>query len=622
MSRLVTIDCTANEIRIAVGTKGLTGVSLEHVVCCPLLLDENEELISSPKTLDAIQSLLKKVGVKSGDAIVCVGRGSIELRALTLPTVDRNELPDMVRFAAQRHFANVGDNWPIDYVTMPSSQENMTECLAASMNPVLIDRVHKVLETCGLTLTQLVLRPMASATMAVVKQPQLASSVVLLVDLFRDEADMAVTENGHVVFMRNVRFSTSSNPASNQQVLTGEIKRTMIAAASQRPDLNVQQIRIWGQESQHAELCSSLSKSLSVPVSSLDPFQLFDVSPSVRTEAGDDFGKYAATLGALLAPQVSDRLIDFSNPRKRIEKSQPILLYALAGTAAAALLLGGFAWYWMSHSALDAEIAQLNTVITANEETIKLTTKKVSDWNKVEKFLKGDHQWLDELDYISSKAGDPSKAMFNSATFNTDVLTGASTISSKFVSTEQEYVPVLRAGFSDSTHTVSGKNVTPSQDRTNQQFPWGGDLLIKMPPVAVADPRKSESKPKERDASFDRNSKRSEPVTENKGDKPGDTPAASAAVEPNKVELPETEPNKVEPKKIEPAADAPNKVEPSAVEPNKVEPPAVEPNKVEPNKVEPASVEPNKVEPAAVEPNKEVAPSPGSTPATTKEVGV
>ena len=314
MSRIVTIDCTPNEIRIAVGSKGLTGVSLEHVVCCPLVLGENEELISSPKTLDAIQSLLKKVGVKSGEAVVCVGRSSIELRALTLPSVDNNELPDMVRFAAQRHFANVGDNWPIDFVTMPSSHENMTECLAASMNPVLIERVHKVLESCGLTLTQLVLRPMASATMAVVKQPQLATSVVLLLDLFRDEADMAVTENGHVVFMRNVRFSGSNNSASNLQILTGEIKRTMIAAASQRPDLNVEQIRIWGDDSQHAELCRSLSQSLSVPVTSLDPLQLFDASQSVRSEADGDAGKFAASVGALMAPQLADRLIDFSNP--------------------------------------------------------------------------------------------------------------------------------------------------------------------------------------------------------------------------------------------------------------------------------------------------------------------
>ena len=485
MSRIVTIDCTSSEIRIAVGSKGLTGVSLEHIVCCPLELDENEELISSPKTLDAIQSLLKKVGVKSGEAVVCVGRSSIELRALSLPTLDKNELPDMVRFAAQRHFANVGDNWPIDFVTMPSSQENMTECLAASMNPALIDRVHKVLETCGLTLTQLVLRPMASATMAVVKQPQLANSIVLLLDLFRDEADMAVTENGHVVFMRNVRFSGSNNPASNQQILTGEIKRTMIAAASQRPDLNVEQIRIWGDESQHADLCQSLSQSLKVPVSSLDPFQLFDAPQTVRDEAGGDAGKFAATMGALLASQVADRLIDFSNPRKRIEKKRPIRMYAIAGAAAGVLALGGIAWYWMSHSELDSEIAALNEVIKKNEESIKAASKKQSDWNKVEKFLKGDHPWLDELEFLSARAGSSEKAMFNLTTFTTEP-SGASTIATQFVARERDDIPEIVASFSDSSHTVKNNRVNPSKDKN---FPWVADLVIKIPPISVSDPR-------------------------------------------------------------------------------------------------------------------------------------
>ena len=474
-------------MRIAVGTKGLTGVSLEHVACCPIALGENEELISSPKTLEAIQSLLKQFGVRSGDAVVCVGRSNIELRALTLPTVDRNELPDMVRFAAQRHFANVGDTWPIDFVTMPSSQENMTECLAASMNPTLIERVHKVMETCGLTLTQLVLRPMASATMAVVKQPQMASSVVLLLDLFQDEADMAVTENGHVVFMRNVRFSGSNDAAANQQMLTGEIKRTMISAASQRPNLNVEQIRIWGDDGQHSELCQSLSKSLNVPVTSLDPFQLFDASPSVRDEAAGDSGKFAASVGALLAPQVADRLIDFSNPRKRVEKTKPVVIYAVAGGLAATILIGGFAWYWLSHMAMDSSISELNSAIKKNDATILISKKAVADWGKVEKFLKADHPWLDELEYLSTRLADSDKAIFSRTIFTTDP-TGSSSVSTKFMARKQDDIPVILDAFRDAKHEVKSMGITPSQDKTNQ-FPWMADLVMKMPAANVNDPR-------------------------------------------------------------------------------------------------------------------------------------
>lgn len=544
MSRLVTIDCTPNEIRIAVGTKGLTGVSLEHVVCCPLALGEDEELISSPKTLEAIQSLLKKVGIKSGDAVVCVGRSSIELRALTLPTVDRNELPDMVRFAAQRHFANVGDTWPIDFVTMPSSQDNMTECLAASMNPALIERVHKALEACGLTLTQLVLRPMASAAMAVIKQPQMASSVVLLLDLFRDEADMAVTENGHVVFMRNVRFAGSSDAASNQQVLTGEIKRTMIAAASQRPNLNVEQIRIWGDDAQHAELCRTLSKSLSVPVTSLDPFQLFDASQSVRDESGGDVGKFAASMGALLAPQVADRLIDFSNPRKRVEKTKPVVMYAVAGGIAATLLIGGVAWYAMSHMSMDATIAELNQTIKKNEATIVNSKKAIADWSKVEKFLRADHPWLDELEYLSTRMADSDKAIFSRTTFTTDP-TGSSSVSTKFLARKQEDVPVILDAFRDPKHEVKSTGITPSQDKTNQ-FPWMADLVIKMPAATVSDPRSAVPKMP------------AEPIAKSKIQKTQDADPSPAADPSPPMEQPK--PVLDQEKAVEPSGDEPAKV--------------------------------------------------------------
>ncbi|MFY8199192.1 MAG: type IV pilus biogenesis protein PilM, partial [Pirellula staleyi] len=315
MARLIAIECDSNEVRIAIGTSGLTGVSLEHVASAPIALDSNEEILNSVKTFEAIQALLKQLAVRSGNVIFCIGRSNIELRSLTLPTVEKNELPDMVRFAAQRQFANAGDSWPIDYVVMPSSQEGMTDCLAATINPATVDRINKIVLSLGLTLTQIVLRPMASATMAIVKQPQLANSAVLLMELFGDEADMAVMDQGNVVFMRNVRFSSPAEAESNSFALLGEIRRTLIAAASQRSNLNIQQVRIWGSGTQHADLCETLSLALEANVESLDPLDLFDASKTVRLVAGDNTGRFASAIGALLAPQVSDRLIDFSNPR-------------------------------------------------------------------------------------------------------------------------------------------------------------------------------------------------------------------------------------------------------------------------------------------------------------------
>ncbi len=158
MSKTITIDCDPKEMRIAVGTSGLTGVSVEQVLSAPLDMAPNEDYLESPKTLAALQLLLKKGNIRSGNAIVCVARSNVELRSVHVPTVDKNEMPDMVRFAAQRQFANVGDSWPIDFVTLGPTPDGMTEVLAASVNPARIDRLEKILEDNGLKFSQLVLR--------------------------------------------------------------------------------------------------------------------------------------------------------------------------------------------------------------------------------------------------------------------------------------------------------------------------------------------------------------------------------------------------------------------------------------------------------------------------------
>jgi len=104
---------------MAVGTAGITGIAVEKVLSAPVLREEEGQAWGTPESIEALKEVLKQAGIKAGAAIACVSRNDIELRAITLPLVDQNELPDMVRFAAPRYFASVNDNWPLDFITMP-----------------------------------------------------------------------------------------------------------------------------------------------------------------------------------------------------------------------------------------------------------------------------------------------------------------------------------------------------------------------------------------------------------------------------------------------------------------------------------------------------------------------
>jgi Tfp pilus assembly PilM family ATPase len=488
MTRTISIDCDPREARIAVGTSGITGVSIEHVLSTPIELAPGEDYLESKRTIDAIQLLLKQANVRSGNVIVCIGRSNVELRSVHLPSVDKNELPEMVRFAAQRHFANVGDTWPIDFVTLGTTAEGMTEVLAASMNPSRIERISKLLEANGLKLGQLVLRPMVASAVAIQKRPELAKAPTLFIDLLAEEADMAIVDGKHVVFMRTIRFDSSQDEASRAKTLTNEIKRTLLSAASQSSTLNVKQAFIWGAATTNKSLCEALTHSLEMPVASLDPFDLVDASPKAKLEAAGEQGRYAAVIGSLLAPNYSEHLIDFCNPRKRVEKKRPIVKVALAGTAAAAVLGFGFYSYYSRHAELDTEISLLEKAIKDNEESVKLANVKNSQWKKVEGFMSADFNWLDELDYLSKKSLPADKAIYSSFIFSMDPRTNNASIATRYETPEQEIAPKLQNALRDAVHAVTGKGISPNNDKSSR-FPWSQDLTVNMERKAVDDPR-------------------------------------------------------------------------------------------------------------------------------------
>lgn len=488
MSKTISIDCDPKEIRLAIGSSGLTGVSIEHLLSAPLDLQPTEDYLDSPKTVAAIQMLLKKANTKGGNAVVCIGRSSIELRSLQLPSTDKNELPDMVRFAAQRHFANVGDNWPIDFVVLKSG-DGVSEILAASMNPGRIDRLSHLMETCGLKLNQLVLRPMLACSVAIAKKPELASTPTLYVDFVNDEIDMAITEGKNVVFMRTIRTNSDQDEASKARVLVGEIKRTLLAAASQQSQLNVGRVLLWGSPESMSGMCASLSSALDMPVESLDPFELIDVSSKAKQEVGSDKSRYAAVIGGMLAPSLTGSLIDFHNPRKREEKQKPVRLIALAATAAAVVLGAGVYGYFSSHSALDAEIAELNAKIDGNKKTLELAKTTTSHWKKLEKFLSGSYSVLEQLEFVSANALPPEKMIFRSATFNLETKKDEGVVSTNYITPDQSNRTDAEARLRGPGRIVTSGGFTKSMDKTSP-FAWTSSLNIRLAPRKVEDVRK------------------------------------------------------------------------------------------------------------------------------------
>src|SRR5262249_40970287 len=122
MSRLVALEWDAKEARVVIGRKRGSSVAVDQAFAVPLAQREEGSSVEPDVGADLTRALTEH-GVARSEALVAVGRASIELRFLSTPPVPEEELPDIVRFQAVRQFTTLGEDWPLDFVPLPPNAD-------------------------------------------------------------------------------------------------------------------------------------------------------------------------------------------------------------------------------------------------------------------------------------------------------------------------------------------------------------------------------------------------------------------------------------------------------------------------------------------------------------------
>lgn len=499
MSRILAVEWDNREVRLISGTPG-SHVTIEHALRLPIPNAGPDIPMVASVVSPLLSELAKKAGVSGGDAIVLLGRGQVELRNMSLPSGDANDLPDMVRFSALRQFANVGDTWPIDFISLPnvprsdagSESAATNDVIAVACSPSTISQIRKILSEAGLVLKQVALRPLAASTLALSSSKLNVgpSDSVLLIDLLSEEAEMVVVEKGQTTFVRTVRINPSVDGA-NVALSTPEIRRTIIAAMNARPNLKVERIIVWGNVSHFEKSVEDWQAGLNLPVEVIDPLSAVDTKKHVEHDV--ETGRYAPLIGSLYQYRANPKsaiaytAVDLLSPRHREEKKKPIRQYALAGTAAVLILGGGIWWYRSLHRKLDDQIKDLTAQLNEMDPNLKLAQKYSQDWKKVENYLKGDIQWLDELAYLSDHALPADKVIFRDTSIALIPISNQGKITAKIDIVDQQIHPEIEENLRDANHQVGSKEIRPGNDR-NSSHGWSADPEITISPASVIDP--------------------------------------------------------------------------------------------------------------------------------------
>ena len=215
MSQLFALEWDPREIRLMVASGRGRQVVIEQAFSIPCEID--------PSAADAAEQIGRRIaaeldarGLGRGEAVVAVGRNSIELRQLQLPPAPDEDLPEMVRFQATREFNELDDKWLLDFVPIDGSADSPRTVLATAIAPAVLRQIEAVCEHAGLKMRRLLLRP-CEAALLLEGRPSIDGArsispgqVVLLVNPSGVEADLTAVVDGTAVFLRTTRISERS----------------------------------------------------------------------------------------------------------------------------------------------------------------------------------------------------------------------------------------------------------------------------------------------------------------------------------------------------------------------------------------------------------------------------
>ncbi len=231
-----------------------------------------------------------------------------------------------------------------------------------------------------------------------------------------------------------------------------------------------------------------LAEATESKVEVLDPFSLVDVDRNTKANMPDHVGRLAPLVGLLVADETGpDRLLDFLNPRKRVEVVEsPYRKYLIAAVPVAVAALAAF-FIYRQLGALDVQIEALKVANNGKQEDVKAADVSIARTEMVDKYLDGDVNWLNEIRRLAAKVPESDKLIVRSVSAVSDPRSGGGTMTVVGAVTKPAVIEEFEAAMRDDFRTVQGDGA--SELRTSDQYRWSFTETIKIDPVHIRNQR-------------------------------------------------------------------------------------------------------------------------------------
>ena len=345
-----------------------------------------------------LKEQLSKHGLSRCEAIVVVSRGNTEIRLLDVPPAPENELPEMVRFVARNEFASLNENWLLDFVRLTGDQSSTGQVLAAGVSPEVSNQIKAIVESAGLKLKHIALRPFAAPSL--LRDRLNDNAIRMLIDPNGDQTDLSILAGSKMVATRTVRIPVDGDDHTDK--LIPEIKRTLASSSRAVGGKPVSECIIFGDTALQETLVERLRSRLDIDVTIVDPRKVSVASSKVASVK--DATRYVALMGALVQQTSGDaHPIDFLNPRRpQVQSSNRGKWLLYGGLATAATLLAvAFCWWTLESQQERIKGARERLSQLEDQNSGQLGNKSVDDQisevSKIDQWVANRVDWQNEL---------------------------------------------------------------------------------------------------------------------------------------------------------------------------------------------------------------------------------
>jgi Tfp pilus assembly PilM family ATPase len=489
MPRIFAIDWDRHEVRGLLVSSGATGATVAGAWTASLATADPAGLSGKQIGARLAAAVAGQLGGKV-TTLVGVGRDNVQIKLLSLPPAPTAELPELVRFQAEREFTALGEEAALDFIPLTGDEQTPHQVLALALSPAGMTEAREVCEALGLEPNRIPVRGCAAAALASRAGAIVPNEVALVVNPLVEEADLAVQADDKVILLRTVRLPDPSQPEARQRALAGEIRRTIAAVRQQLTDRQVSKVILCGNETSIAA-GPALADDLEVPVTLIDPVTQAPAGMSSKGLQPEAAGRFAAVLGMALSE--GDRrapIVDFANPRKRGEVRRFSRVHALAAAVAALVLIwfGAHLWKKIADPARElAQFQQRTREVESQLERYKEINAQAAAMNRWEAT---DVNYLDELEQLARRVR-PKPLDANDYPADKDAVltelrlirpTGLNAAGGRIellgVAKNQAAVPDLEQRLVDATHRVT--TGLGQQDKTMPGYDWRFGLEVRV----------------------------------------------------------------------------------------------------------------------------------------------